>query len=167
MMKINVVLVEPEIPYNTGNIARTCTCTDVKLHLIKPLGFSLEEKMLKRAGLDYWDKLNLEVHENIKSFFEKYNINQNNMFLVTTKAPKKYTDIKYAKYEEIFLLFGKETKGLSEDLLKSNLDKCIRIPMANGIRSLNLSNAVAIVAYEVLRQADFNGLQEISDYLVL
>ena len=165
-MKINVVLVEPEIPYNTGNIARTCSCTDVELHLIKPLGFSLEEKQLKRAGLDYWDKLNLEIHESIEEFFGKYDINQNNMFLVTTKAPKKYTDIDYTKYEEIFLLFGKETKGLSENLLKDNLSKCIRIPMANGIRSLNLSNAVAIVAYEVLRQADFNDLKEISEYLL-
>lgn len=165
-MKINVVLVEPEIPHNTGNIARTCSCTDVKLHLIKPLGFSLEEKQLKRAGLDYWDKLNLEVHENIEEFFKRYDINQNNIFLVTTKAPKKYTDIDYTKYKEIFLLFGKETKGLQEDLLKSNLDKCIRIPMANGVRSLNLSNAVAIITYEVLRQADFNNLKEVSEHLL-
>jgi len=165
-LKINIVLVEPEIPYNTGNIARTCACTDVKLHLVKPLGFSIDEKHLKRAGLDYWDKLDLEVHESTNEFFEKYSIKDNDMFLVTTKAPKKYTDIDYKKVEEIFLLFGKETKGLPEELLKSNLDKCIRIPMANGIRSLNLSNAVAIVAYEVLRQVEFNDLQETSEYLV-
>ena len=165
-LKINIILVEPEIPHNTGNIARTCSCTDVKLHLIKPLGFSLEEKHLKRAGLDYWDKLDLEVHEDIESFFTKYSINENNMFLVTTKAPKKYTEIQYPKYEEIFLLFGKETKGLPETLLKENLEKCIRIPMANGIRSLNLSNAVAIVTYEVLRQADFNNLKEVSEILL-
>lgn len=165
-MKINIVLVEPEIPSNTGNIARTCSCTDVKLHLIEPLGFSIDEKHLKRAGLDYWDKLDLETHKSIESFFEKYNVNDNNMFLVTTKAPKKYTDIDYTKHEEIFLLFGKETKGLPENLLKNNLDKCIRIPMANNMRSLNLSNAVAIVTYEVLRQADFNNLKEVSENLL-
>jgi tRNA (cytidine/uridine-2'-O-)-methyltransferase len=165
-MKINVVLVEPEIPQNTGNIARTCSCTNVKLHLVKPLGFSLDEKHLKRAGLDYWDKLELEIHESLADFQKKYNVNEKNMFLVTTKAPHKYTEINYSKYDEIFLVFGKETKGLPEELLKNNLDKCIRIPMANGIRSLNLSNAVAIVTYEVLRQANFNNLQEISEYLL-
>ena len=164
-MKINIVLIEPEIPHNTGNIARTCACTDVKLHLVKPLGFSVDEKHLKRAGLDYWDKIDLEIHESTEEFFEKYSINKFNMFLVTTKAPKKYTDVDYTKYSEIFLLFGKETKGLPEDLLKDNLNKCIRIPMASGLRSLNLSNAAAIVAYEVLRQAEFNDLQETSEYL--
>lgn len=166
-MKINVVLVEPEIPHNTGNIARTCGCTDVKLHLIKPLGFSLEEKQLKRAGLDYWDKVNLEIHENLESFFAKYSPSQNHMFFLTTKASKKYTDINYTEYKELFLLFGKETRGLPENLLKNNLEQCIRIPMANEIRSLNLSNAVAIVTYEVLRQANFNNLKEASEYFLL
>lgn len=165
-MKINIVLVEPEIPQNTGNIARTCACTDSKLHLIEPLGFSINEKQVKRAGLDYWDKLDLEVHESIDDFFKKYDMQKNNMFLVTTKAPNKYTDIDYSEYEEIFLLFGKETKGLPEDLLRSNLNKCIRIPMTNGIRSLNLSNSVSIVLYETLRQVEFNDLKETSEYLL-
>ena len=158
-MKINVVLVEPEIPQNTGNIARTCSCTNSKLHLIKPLGFSLEEKHLKRAGLDYWDKLDLEIHENLDDFFEKHNISQNNVFLVETRTSTKYTDVNYTEFDEVFLLFGKETKGLPKDLLQNNPDKCIEIPMAAGIRSLNLSNAVAIVVYEVLRQANFNNLK--------
>ena len=157
-MKINIVLVEPEIPQNTGNIVRTCSCTNSKLHLIKPLGFSLEEKYLKRAGLDYWDKLNLEMHENLEIFFEKYSAFKNNMFFVETRTPKKYTDINYTKYSEVFLLFGKETKGLPEELLQNNFDKCIQIPMVSGIRSLNLSNAVAIVVYEILRQVNFNNL---------
>lgn len=165
-MKINIVLVEPEISQNTGNIARTCACTDSKLHLIEPLGFSINEKQVKRAGLDYWDKLDLEVHESIDDFFKKYDMQKNNMFLVTTKAPNKYTDIDYSEYEEIFLLFGKETKGLPEDLLRSNLNKCIRIPMTNGIRSLNLSNSVSIVLYETLRQVEFNDLKETSEYLL-
>lgn len=165
-MKINIVLVEPEIPQNTGNIARTCACTNAKLHLIKPLGFSIDEKHLKRAGLDYWDKLEIEEHENIEEFFKKYDINKNKMFLVTTKAPHKYTDADFSEFDEIFLLFGKETKGLPESLLKENLEKCIRIPMANGIRSLNLSNSVAIVLYEALRQVNFNDLKEESEYLL-
>jgi tRNA (cytidine/uridine-2'-O-)-methyltransferase len=158
-MKINVVLVEPEIPQNTGNIARTCSCTNSKLHLIKPLGFSLEEKYLKRAGLDYWNKLDLEIHENVDIFFEKYSLTENNMFLIETRTPKKYTDVNYTENNEIFLLFGKETKGLSQELLYNNLDRCINIPMANEIRSLNLSNAVAIVVYEVLRQRNFENLR--------
>ena len=157
-MKINVVLIEPEIPQNTGNIARTCSCTNSKLHLIKPLGFSLKEKYLKRAGLDYWDKLELEIHENLDCFLEKYSVKQNNIFLVETRTLKKYTDINYKEYDEVFLLFGKETKGLPKELLQSNSDKCINIPMVSGIRSLNLSNSVAIVVYEVLRQANFSNL---------
>jgi len=165
-MKINVVLVEPEIPQNTGNIARTCACTTIKLHLVKPLGFSINEKEVRRAGLDYWDNIDLEVHESTRDFFNKYSIQKNNMFLVTTKAPNKYTDIDYSKYDEIFLLFGKETKGLPEDLLKENLNKCIRIPMTNTMRSLNLSNAVSIVVYETLRQVEFNDLKDTSEYLL-
>ncbi|MCL2383563.1 MAG: tRNA (uridine(34)/cytosine(34)/5-carboxymethylaminomethyluridine(34)-2'-O)-methyltransferase TrmL [Oscillospiraceae bacterium] len=154
---LNIVLVEPEIPHNTGNIARTCSCTDVKLHLIKPLGFSLDEKQLKRAGLDYWDKLDLEIHEDIKSFFEKYG--EDNIFLVETGEYKKYTDVDYTNHESIFLLFGQETKGLPKELLEKHRDKCIKIPMASNIRSLNLSNSVAIVTYEVLRQLNFNNLE--------
>lgn len=163
-MKLNIVLVEPEIPQNTGNIARTCAAIGAKLHLIKPLGFDISEKQVKRAGLDYWDKLDIEEHENLEEFLNKYDIN--NMYLVSTKATHVYTDVNYVDKKEIFLLFGKETKGLPENLLKENLDKTIRIPMGFNIRSLNLSNSVAIVAYEVLRQFEFEDLQEISNYLL-
>ena len=154
-MKLNIVLVEPEIPQNTGNIARTCAAIGAKLHLVYPLGFDISEKSVKRAGLDYWDKLEIETHDSLTNFLEKYDISKNNMFLVSTKATHVYSDVDYSKYDEIFLLFGKETKGLPEDLLKSNLDKTIRIPMGFDIRSLNLSNAVAIVAYEVMKQHTF------------
>lgn len=163
-MKINIVLVEPEIPQNTGNIARTCAIIGAKLHLVKPLGFEISDKYLKRAGLDYWDKLDIEEHENLAKFLEKYPINKNNMYFVTTKGKHCYTEIKYNELEEVFLLFGKETKGLPEDLLKNNLDHAIRIPMRENFRSLNLSNSVAIVAYEMLRQNEFRNLQEISNY---
>ena len=163
-MKLNVVLVEPEIPQNTGNIARTCAAIGAKLHLVKPLGFSIEDKYLKRAGLDYWDKLEIEEHESFKKFLEKYNVNENNLFFVTTKGKDVYSNKDYRGLEEIFVLFGKETKGLPEDILKENLDKTIRIPMRNNLRSLNLSNSVAIVVYEILRQYEFNELKQISDH---
>ena len=163
-MKLNVVLVEPEIPQNTGNIARTCAAIGAKLHLVKPLGFSIEDKYLKRAGLDYWDKLEIEEHESFKKFLEKYNVNENNLFFVTTKGKDVYSNKDYRGSEEIFVLFGKETKGLPEDILKENLDKTIRIPMRNNLRSLNLSNSVAIVVYEILRQYEFNELKQISDH---
>lgn len=163
-MKLNVVLVEPEIPQNTGNIARTCAITGAKMHLVKPLGFKLEDKYLKRAGLDYWDKLNIEEHENFHEFLTKYSPQKNNMFFVTTKGSKCYSKVDYSKSDEIFILFGKETKGLPEEILKKYLEKTIRIPMGNGFRSLNLSNSVAIVVYEILRQQDFTDLQEISNY---
>ena len=162
-MKINIVLVEPEIPQNTGNIARTCAATGAKLHLIKPLGFEITDKYLKRAGLDYWDKLEIEEHENLQAFLNKYEP-KGNMFFVSTKATHCYSDIEYSKYDEIFLLFGKETKGLPEDLLKKYINQTIRIPMKNRIRSLNLSNSVSIVVYEVLRQVEFDDLQETSNY---
>lgn len=165
-MKLNIVLVEPEIPQNTGNIARTCAALGAKLHLVYPLGFDISEKSVKRAGLDYWDKLEIESHVNLETFFNKYDITKNNMYLVSTKATHVYSDIDYSKQEEIFLLFGKETKGLPESLLKENLNKTIRIPMGYNIRSLNLSNSVAIVAYEVERQCNFYGLKETSDYLL-
>ena len=163
-MKLNIVLVEPEIPQNTGNIARTCAAIGAKLHLVYPLGFSINEKQLKRAGLDYWDKLEIEEHLNFESFLEKYKPEENEMFFVTTKGKNVYSDVKYDNQKEIYLLFGKETKGLPEDTLKKYLDKTIRIPMRPTLRSLNLSNSVAIVAYEVFRQYEFKGLEEISNY---
>ena len=163
-MKINIVMVEPEIPQNTGNIARTCAATGAKLHLVKPLGFEITDKYLKRAGLDYWDKLEIEEHENLAKFLEKYKPEENNMYFVTTKGQTCYSQVDYSEKEEIYILFGKETKGLPEELLKHHLDKTIRIPMKENLRSLNLSNSVAIVTYEILRQNQFADLQEISSY---
>ena len=162
-MKINVVMVEPEIPQNTGNIARTCAAIGAKLHLVKPLGFEISDKYLKRAGLDYWDKLEIEEHESLNDFLRKYPMGDN-MFLATTKAKHCYSDVDYTKYDEVYILFGKETKGLPEDLLINNLNNTIRIPMRHTLRSLNLSNSVAIVVYEVLRQKNFEDLEEISSY---
>ncbi len=163
-MKLNIVLVEPEIPQNTGNIARTCAALGAKLHLVHPLGFSISEKQVKRAGLDYWDKLEIEEHKNFAIFLEKYKPEEHGMFFVTTKAKHVYSEPDYIKFDEVFLLFGKETKGLPEDILKKYIDKTIRIPMREGLRSLNLSNAVAIVAYDVERKCNFENLQEISNY---
>ena len=163
-MKLNIVLVEPEIPQNTGNIARTCAIIGAKLHLVYPLGFTISEKYLKRAGLDYWDKLEIEEHSSLSEFLKKYNPENQNMYFVTTKGKHMYTEPDYKNYDEVFLLFGKETRGLPEDLLKKYLDKSIRIPMRKTLRSLNLANSVAIVAYEAERQNDFENLQEISDY---
>ena len=163
-MKLNIVMVEPEIPQNTGNIARTCAATDAKLHLVKPLGFELSDKYLKRAGLDYWDKLEIEIHESLQEFLQKYPPEENAMYFSTTKGKQCYSDINYTKSEEIYILFGKETKGLPEDLLQKYIKNTIRIPMKEHLRSLNLSNSVAIVTYEVLRQFNFNGLEEISSY---
>ena len=164
MSKINVVLVEPEIPQNTGNIARTCAAIGAKLHLVKPLGFDISQKAVKRAGLDYWDKLEIEEHENFENFLNKYSPTKNNMFFVTTKGKHTYTEMDYSNLEEVFVLFGKETKGLPEDILQKYIDKAIRIPMRPQIRSLNLSNSVAIVVYEILRQKEFYNLQDISTY---
>lgn len=163
-MKINIVMVEPEIPQNTGNIARTCAATGGKLHLVEPLGFEITDKYLKRAGLDYWDKLDIERHSSLQAFLEKYKPEENNMYFVTTKGQTCYSDVDYSKMDEIFLLFGKETKGLPEDLLQKYIDKTIRIPMRSTLRSLNLSNSVAIVIYEVLRQKQFENLEETSSY---
>ena len=165
-MKLNIVLVEPEIPQNTGNIARTCAAIGAKLHLVHPFGFDISDKQVKRAGLDYWDKLDIEEHENLDKFLEKYDISKKDMYLVSTKATHVYSDVDYGDKEEVFLLFGKETKGLPESILKANLDKTIRIPMGYNIRSLNLSNSVAIVAYEVMKQCRFDGLKETSEYLL-
>ena len=164
-MKLNIVLVEPEIPQNTGNIARTCSAIGAKLHLVKPLGFKIDDKHLKRAGLDYWDKLEIEEHNSLSSFLSKYKAEENNMFFATTKGRTKYTDINYSNMEEIFVLYGKETKGLTEWLLEKYLNtKTIRIPMLPTLRSLNLSNSVAIITYEILRQKNFENLQEVSTY---
>lgn len=163
-MKLNIVLVEPEIPQNTGNIARTCAAIGAKLHLVYPLGFSISEKQVKRAGLDYWDKLDIEEHNTFNDFLEKYNPEEHDMFFVTTKGKKVYSEVNYSNFDEVFLLFGKETKGLPEDILKKYINKTIRIPMRETIRSLNLSNSVAIVAYDVFRQTNFEGLEEISTY---
>ena len=152
----NIVLVEPEIPQNTGNIARTCAATGAKLHIVKPMGFEITDKHLKRAGLDYWHLLDITYYENIADFFEK---NKNGRFFYsTTKAPKSYTEVSFL--DEDFILFGKETKGLPEELLYQDRERCIRIPMIDEARSLNLSNSVAIVLYEALRQTGFSFLKE-------
>ena len=163
-MKLNIVMVEPEIPQNTGNIARTCAAIGAKLHLVKPLGFEISDKYLKRAGLDYWDKLDIEIHESLQDFLSKFPPEKNNMYFSTTKGKQCYSDIDYTKSEEIFLLFGKETKGLPEELLQKYIKNTIRIPMREHLRSLNLSNSVAIVAYEVFRQVGFDNLEQISKY---
>ena len=164
-MKLNIVMCEPEIPANTGNVARTCAITGAKLHLIHPLGFKIDDKTLKRAGLDYWNKLEIEEHNSLEDFLNKYKPEENNMFFATTKGKTKYTDINYSNMDEVFVLYGKETKGLPEWLLEKYLDtKTIRIPMLPTLRSLNLSNSVAIITYEILRQHRFEDLQEISEY---
>ena len=163
-MKLNIVLVNPEIPQNTGNIARTCAAIGAKLHLVHPLGFSISEKALKRAGLDYWDKLEIEEHLSFKEFLDKYKPEENNMFFVTTKGKHIYSEPNYKEMDEVFMLFGKETKGLPEDTLKKYIDKTVRIPMRETLRSLNLSNSVAIVAYDIMRQKEFENLETISSY---
>ncbi len=164
-MKINIVMVEPEIPQNTGNIARTCSITGAKLHLVHPLGFKIDEKSVRRAGLDYWDKLEIEEHNSLDEFLHKYEPEKNNMFFATTKGKTTYVDIDYSKMDEVFVLYGKETKGLPESLLEKYLNtKTIRIPMRPELRSLNLSNSVAIITYEILRQHNFEGLQNVSTY---
>lgn len=163
-MKLNIVLVEPEISQNTGNIARTCAAIGAKLHLVHPLGFILSEKSVKRAGLDYWDKLDIEEHSSLNDFLSKYPPESNNMFFSTTKGKHIYSEPDYSSMDEVFLLFGKETKGLPEDLLLKYIDNTIRIPMRETLRSLNLSNSVCVVAYEVFRKCNFSGLEEISSY---
>ena len=155
MNDINIVLVEPEIPQNTGNIARTCAATGASLHLVRPLGFTIDDRKLKRAGLDYWDKLDITYYDNLDDFFVKNP--DADFYCYTTKALHRYTDVTYPK--RVFLMFGKETKGLPEELLKANPDRCVRIPMRDTLRSLNLSNSVAIAVYEAFRQRDFEGLR--------
>ncbi len=155
----NIVLVEPEIPQNAGNIARTCAATGAKMHIVKPMGFEIDDKKLKRAGLDYWHLLGIQYYENLDEFFEK---NKGGKFYFsTTKARHTYADVKFCDGD--YILFGKETKGLPEQLLHDNKDTCIRIPMISEARSLNLSNAVAIVVYEALRQTGFEKLQDLGE----
>ena len=148
---VNIVLVEPEIPQNTGNIVRTCAATGCKLHLIKPLGFSVDDKYLKRAGLDYWKDTDIFYYESIKELFDIHT--NSNFYFFSTKAGKIYTDIHYKEGD--FLVFGKETKGLDEQLLQANLERTVRMPMIGETRSLNLSNTVAIAVYEAWRQQGF------------
>lgn len=159
MCLFNIVLVEPEIPQNTGNIARTCAATGCKLHIVKPMGFTIDDKKLKRAGLDYWHLLGVRYYENLDEFFSQNAGGR--FFYSTTKAVNNYSDVTFLDND--FILFGKETKGLPESLLHNNKKWCIRIPMIDEARSLNLSNAVAIVAYEALRQTGFSGLQQVGE----
>ena len=156
MSNINIVLLEPEIPQNTGNIARTCAATGASLHLIEPLGFRIDDAKLKRAGLDYWHQLDITYYKDLDDFYAKNPDAQ--VYYFSTKAPQKYTDIIYP--EKVYLMFGKETKGLPEELLRDNKSHCVRIPMRDSLRSLNLSNSAAIAVYEVFRQRDFEGLRE-------
>ncbi len=154
MSTINIVLHCPEIPQNTGNIARTCAATGARLHLIRPLGFEIDDKKLKRAGLDYWDKLDITYYENEQAFFQAHA--EDRIYYFSTKAPRAYTQVSYEG--DVYLMFGRETKGLPEELLRKNEKTCVRIPMREGLRSLNLSNSVAIAVYEVLRQWEFGDL---------
>ena len=153
---LHIVLVEPEIPQNCGNIARTCAATGCTLHLVRPLGFDISEKAVKRAGLDYWHLVDVRDYENLAAFFAKTDVRR--MWCLSTKAPRSYTEANFEDGD--YLFFGKETKGLPEDFLEEHRDSCIRIPMRSEARSLNLSNAVAITVFEALRQLDFPHLQD-------
>ena len=153
---LNIVLVEPEIPQNCGNIARTCAATGCRLHLIRPLGFDISDKAVKRAGLDYWHLVEVFDYENLEDFFRKNNVRQ--MWCLSTKAPRSYVEADYR--DDCYLFFGKETKGLPEDFLQQHYDTCVRIPMREEARSLNLSNAVAVTVFEALRQLSFPNLQD-------
>jgi tRNA (cytidine/uridine-2'-O-)-methyltransferase len=154
MTEIHIVLVEPEIPQNTGNIARTCAATGASLHLVRPMGFAIDDKKMKRAGLDYWDKLDIHFYDSLADFMEQHK--DDALYFFTTKGQHCYTDITYP--EKVYLVFGKETRGLPEDLLYAHPDTCLRIPMRDQLRSLNLSNSVAVAVYEVLRQEHFDRL---------
>lgn len=163
-MPINVVLVEPEIPVNAGNIARTCAAIGATLHLVKPYGFDISDssvkKNMKRAGLDYWDKVKIVEYENLEDFKSK--VKSKSIYLLSTKSKKSYTDIQYE--DDSYIVFGAETRGLPEDYILENIEHAVRIPMRENIRSLNLSNSVAIVAYEIERQLEFKNLDKISKY---
>lgn len=154
MSNLNIVLVEPQIPQNTGNISRTCAVTGARLHLVRPFGFEISDKHLKRAGLDYWDKLDITYYDSLWDFFVK-NLD-GNFFFFTTKGKSVHSEAEYP--DNSYLIFGREDKGLPESLLYANPEKCVRIPMRNELRSLNLSNSVAIAVYEVLRQWDYPDL---------
>lgn len=156
MNALNIVLLEPEIPQNTGNIARTCAATGASLHLIEPMGFTVTDAKLKRAGLDYWDKLDITYYKNIEDFYAR--TAGGAYYYFSTKAPRCYTEVVYP--DPCYLIFGKESAGIPEEILKKNLDTCVRIPMRESLRSLNLSNSAAIAVYEVLRQRNFAGLEE-------
>ena len=149
-------MIEPEIPQNTGNVARTCAATGARLHLVGPMGFYPDDKKLKRAGLDYWHLLDINYYDSSEEFFEKHKGEE--FFYFSTKAQHRHTDVTYP--DKVFLVFGKETKGLPEKLLYENADRCVRIPMIDDARSLNLSNSIAIGVYEVLRQWDYPKLKE-------
>lgn len=151
---LNIVLLEPEMPANTGNIGRTCVATNTRLHLIEPLGFRINDKMLKRAGLDYWDNLDVTVYDNYQDFLERNPGAK--VYMATTKAPKVYTAVNFEP--DCYIMFGKESAGIPEKILLDNQENCVRIPMVGDIRSLNLSNSVAIVLYEALRQNNFEDM---------
>ena len=155
MSRLNVVLIEPQIPQNTGNIVRTCAATNTVLHLVEPMGFQIDDKKLKRAGLDYWHLMEIRRYPSTEDFFEKNK--GGNFFYFTTKGLNRHTDAKYP--DNSYLVFGREDAGLPEKLLYENKDKCVRVPMQNDARSLNLSNTVAIAVYEVLRQWDYPELK--------
>ncbi|MHC0038574.1 tRNA (uridine(34)/cytosine(34)/5-carboxymethylaminomethyluridine(34)-2'-O)-methyltransferase TrmL [Pseudoneobacillus sp. C159] len=158
-MAVHVVLYQPEIPANTGNIARTCAGTDTTLHLIRPLGFSTDDKMLKRAGLDYWEHVTILYYDSLDEFFDKNHGGE--FYFITKFGQKTYSDFDYSdKEKDYFFIFGKETTGLPKDVIEKNLDRALRIPMTENIRSLNLSNTAAILIYEALRQLDFLHLRK-------
>lgn len=163
-MGLNIVLVEPEIPVNAGNIARTCAAIGATLHMVKPYGFDISQsavkKNMKRAGLDYWDKVKIIEYESLEDFKRK--VKTDNIFLLSTKSQKSYTDVKYS--DGAYLIFGAETRGLPEDYILENMSHAVRIPMRENIRSLNLSNSVSIVAYEAQRQLNFKDLEKTSNY---
>lgn len=154
MLPVNIVLHEPQIPQNTGNIARTCAVTGAVLHLIGPMGFTVDDKKLKRAGLDYWHMLDIRYYDGLDDFFAR---NSGELYCFTTKGTKIHSDIAYPR--GAYIMFGREDGGLPESLLKANMDRCMRIPMLHGARSLNLSNSVAVVTFELLRQWGYPGLE--------
>ena len=155
MAKLNIVLYEPEIPQNTGNIMRTCAATNTRLHLIKPLGFSLDEKVVKRSGANYINECDYTVYENFEDFKSK---NKGKYYFLTRYGHKPHSSFNYPKEENIYLIFGRESTGIPKEILKDHLDTCLRIPMTDKVRALNLSNCVAIMVYEALRQQDYPGL---------
>ncbi len=157
MAKLHIVLAQPQIPQNTGNISRTCAVTGAKLHLIRPYGFVISDRNLKRAGLDYWDKLEIEEYDSIEAFLNKHK--EDAIYFFTTKSRTCHSDVQYASDRDVYLMFGREDAGLPEDLLVQHPDTAVRIPMRPTLRSLNLSNSVAIAAYEVLRQWGYPGLE--------